>query len=186
MKCRRHVALPQPAKVRTPGIPDYYECKSSLFEGRLFTPMDSIVDFTEAFFTPCSELFMQVFTSAPWHDRWTAESVANKLREFLKTPNPTGLVYLHQEQVVGFLIGNGESWFDGMNFFLKEICVAPHFQGRGIGSKLIRRLEALLKPQGIRRINLITSRNGSSDRFYSKQDYSICEQMIFMSHQLNG
>ncbi|WP_285768660.1 N-acetyltransferase [Peribacillus sp. SI8-4] len=55
------------------------------------------------------------------------------------------------------------------DFYLDTICVDPNFQGKGIGSQLIRHVEEFAKQQGYPRISLVVENvNEGASRLYKK------------------
>ena len=59
----------------------------------------------------------------------------------------------------------------GWHFHLKEMCVAPNAQRRGLGGKLIAELEQYLLRQGISRVFLETGHSAPARTFYERHGY---------------
>ncbi len=61
--------------------------------------------------------------------------------------------------------------FRGEIFVLEEMCVAPEAQGRGVGSRLLRRLHRVLEEKDIGRVVLLTIGDSPAEAFYRKSGY---------------
>jgi len=68
-------------------------------------------------------------------------------------------------------------------FYLRDLCVRPEFQGRGVGSRPIRHLEEVLQEMGVNLVYLITYRGGQAEAFYKKHRYRINSEEVVMSHE---
>lgn len=61
---------------------------------------------------------------------------------------------------------------DTDDFYLDTICVDPNFQGKGIGSALIRYVEEYAKQKGYPRVSLVVEHvNEGASRLYNKLGY---------------
>lgn len=143
----------------------------------------SIVPFTAAHLDAAARLYVAVFNAAPWHDRWTTATAHRRLAETLATPNALGFALL-DDDLVGFVLGHAEPWFDGDHFYLKEMCIRADRQRGGLGSRLLRHLEGALREQGVGRIYLLTAREGPAAAFYEGQGYYTSRKMALMAHRL--
>ncbi len=130
-----------------------------------------------------ARLYMAVFNSAPWHDQWTVDTARRRLADTLTTPNALGLVASDHE-LIGFVIGYGEQWFDGMHFYVSEMCVAPDRQRTGIGTRLLRQLEQTLHALPVTRIYLLTMGGGPAEAFYVKNGFYASPKMVLMTRRL--
>ncbi len=130
-----------------------------------------------------ARLYMAVFNSPPWHDQWTFDTARRRLADTLATPNALGLAASDHE-LIGFVIGYGEHWFDGMHFYVSEMCVAPDRQRSGIGTRLLRQLEQALHALPVTRVYLLTMRGGPAEDFYVKNGFYVSPKMVLMSRRL--
>ena len=74
----------------------------------------------------------------------------------------------------GEVIGMARMIGDGMYFLIADVVVRPEYQGKGIGSRLVRALENVLFYQGYQRIYaLITAENANSIAFHQKMGYKL-------------
>ncbi|HYH11426.1 MAG TPA: GNAT family N-acetyltransferase [Thermomicrobiales bacterium] len=131
-----------------------------------------------------TDLYCAVFNAAPWNDAWTVETVSVRLRDMLATPGSEGIMALEGARPVGCLLGYREQWFDGAQFYLKEMFVHPERQRRGIGASLMRELKEVVRRQGVARIYLLTERGGEAADFYRAQGFYPSQRMAMMSCQL--
>ena len=118
-----------------------------------------------------SDLYISVFNAAPWNDGWSLEAVAERFHSFSEYPSFFGLGHVENALPDALAFGWGERWVNGWHFHLKEMCVAPHVQRRGLGGKLIAELEQQLLRQGIRRVFLETGHTAPARTFYERHGY---------------
>jgi ribosomal protein S18 acetylase RimI-like enzyme len=135
----------------------------------------------------CAALFAQVFSSAPWNEPWHAEGALVRLEHFFESPGAVGVVALDEDKALaGFLLGNLEPYLEGKLFYLREMCVATHRQGRGIGSQLYEVLEGELATGDVRAVYLATGRDIPAVRFYQRLGFRCSEGMAFYAKGFRG
>ncbi|MCJ8005943.1 GNAT family N-acetyltransferase [Lederbergia wuyishanensis] len=133
----------------------------------------------------CAKLYTYVFNQAPWFDQWTLQSANERLIDILNHLQFWGVgIYDHNHQLLGFLMGYSETWWDGKHFQVVEMCVKTEEQGKGIGSNLIHSLEDHCKENGIKRIYLLTGSGGLAEEFYIKNGFYVNPRMIMMSKMI--
>lgn len=143
----------------------------------------TVVPFAVGHLAAAADLYVTVFNSAPWHDRWTAATARLRLADILATPGAFGFALLDGD-LLGFALGFAEPWFDGAHFYLKEMCVRTDCQRMGLGSRLLRHLEQALQERRIDRVYLLTAHEGPAQAFYAKHGYYTSPKMRLMAHRL--
>lgn len=114
-------------------------------------------------------------------------SVANFEREqkellmLLKFNPDSCLVATVNSKIVGSIIGA----FNGRRAWIYHLAIHPKWQKKGIGSKLLKTVEKILKNKGVTKILLGVSLNNlSTCSFYEKSGYFIMNDAILMSKEL--
>lgn len=128
-----------------------------------------------------AELYLEIFNNPPWNDDWTMEKASKRLKSILRAPGFHGFNLYKDNELMAFVLGNIEEWFDTKRFYLRELGVKPTFQGKGIGQFLIKKLHKRLKAKGITHIYLKTMRHGLTYKFYRKCKYAQDKKLILMS-----
>jgi len=89
-------------------------------------------------------------------------------------------------QIIGFSMGIVPQSFQG-TFFLWEMGVAPHYQGQGIGGKLVREIENELRKLGFHRIELtIDPANLPSRKLFKKMGYQNISEKVGKTIEVEG
>ena len=132
----------------------------------------------------CAEAFVEVFNGPPWGEDWTVASAVSRLTEIAHTPGFVGLKATADGRVMGFAIGYTESLATRTDYYLKEMCVVPAMQGQGVGTALLTELKARLVAMGVRKMYLLTRRDGPAAGFYEKNGFYTSDRMIMMGHRL--
>ena len=132
----------------------------------------------------CARVFVEVFNSPPWNEAWSADTALRRLTEIAHTPGFMGLKALEEHGLVGFVMGYAESFDDGVDFYIKEMCVLPSHQRKGVGKALLEELERGLVSKGVRKMYLLTSRGTFAAGFYEQKGFNISERMIMMGKWL--
>lgn len=74
-------------------------------------------------------------------------------------------------EVVALCCGSLKPWIEGMHACLDEFCVAPAYQGQGVGRVFLQGIEFLLKERGINAIVTVTDPQYQGKHFYYKCGY---------------
>lgn len=143
-----------------------------------------VLPITMANLEECVELYITVFNSEPWHESWTYESAKERLTDLLNTPKFFGLLLYCQNELIGFIAGNSKKSYQGLTYYLAELCVKGEIQGKGYGSRLLHLLENELLKRNIKSLYLLTANKGAAEHFYKKNNYKVNENRIVMNKVL--
>lgn len=128
----------------------------------------------------CASLWVSICNSEPFNEHWTLETARKRLSETLNTPGFVGFVFFDNEPL-GYAVGYCEQWDAERIFYLKDIVVKTDMQRRGIGTKLIRHLEKVLKEMNVNHLYLLAE--PTAEGFYAKNGYQ-AGGMRFMRRRL--
>ncbi|WP_122088642.1 GNAT family N-acetyltransferase [Halalkalicoccus subterraneus] len=129
-------------------------------------------------------LYHTVFNEPPWNDEWTVETARRRLSQIIETPGYRGYSASFRGELVGLVMGNLEQWYRGKRFYLKEMCVCPSQQRRGIGTTLMEHLVEKLRNESVERVYLLTMQESPARAFYEKNGFHLNEQMGMQSLQI--
>lgn len=132
----------------------------------------------------CSELFAQVFSSAPWNEPWDINSAHERLLHFYQSKGFIGIVAEHNG-IAGFALGNTEPFHFGSLFYLREMCTHTNLQSKGIGSDILHALEQELSLNKVNSIYLTTEREIPAADFYTKKGFKYSDKMGFYAKRTN-
>lgn len=128
-----------------------------------------------------AELFYNVFTKAPWFDKWESiEATKPYISELLQGDNTYGFGYYENNKLIALSLGYIFTFYKGKEYFIKEFCVDYHFQNQGIGTKFIKNIESSLIDDGIRSVWLNTEKDFLAYDFYLKQGFKVSEQTVLL------
>ena len=140
----------------------------------------NVVEFTHSWLEPCSNLYAGVFNSPPWSEAWIVDVVISRLSEILGTPGSYGLVVIDGQAPVALILGYCETFVDGVDFYIKEMCVKSDRQREGIGAMVLGALREELHSEGVRKLYLLSARGSAAEDFYRKMGFYVSEKMIMM------
>lgn len=132
----------------------------------------------------CAQLYVKVFNAEPWNDEWTMETSYQRLIDIFDTPNFAGILYHEDGRIKGAAFGQIEQFYDARHYMLKEMFVSPETQGKGVGSAMLKELEAKLKTFGVTTVVLFTSKGNDTNRFYLKNDFKEWTNMVMMGKEI--
>lgn len=122
-------------------------------------------------------LWKTVFPDAPAHN-----DPASDIQSKMKIQPELFFVATEEDA----LVGTAMSGFDGHRGWVYYVAVHPDCRRRGIGSALMRRIEAALFEIGCRKLNLqIRADNAEVRAFYESLGYSV-EERISMGKKLGA
>ena len=123
-------------------------------------------------------VFLKAFGGEPWNEPWTCEQAQKRLESFLNTASAYGLSVEIDGEVVGFILGQFEPYYDGLRFYIQEFCCA--LAGGGVGTVLLTELERRLKAEGVVRTYLMTIHGDSTEGYYQRRGYVTDPDNIWM------
>lgn len=134
----------------------------------------------------CAALSVAVFTAPPWNEPWTIELARLRLGGILADARSLGFVMVEEtpRRPIGLILGHRTTWLNGPEFFLNELCVHVAWQGKGIGSRLLTRLEETLRQEGMQSIVLNTVAGAPAEAFYVRHGYATNQGVISMAKRL--
>jgi aminoglycoside 6'-N-acetyltransferase I len=133
----------------------------------------------------CAEVFVKVFGSEPWNEKWHIADAEARLEEMVHTPGFYGALAATDGEILGFAMGHTEQWQRGKrHFYLQEMCVLPEHQRRGLGSGLVQTLCDNLAEMGVGAIYLLTAQEGPAQAFYTRLGFDVNPKMIMMGKYL--
>ena len=120
-----------------------------------------------------TDVFVGVFTKAPWNDDW---SNTNQLDMYINDLVGQGysLTYglFDDDELIGIALGYVKHWYSGTEYIINEFCVDRHSQGKGIGTAFMKAIEAYLSGKGIRQIFLLTDKDVPAYTFYQRNGFT--------------
>lgn len=115
-------------------------------------------------------LFIKYWNSTG--DDWTPELVYSRVWQVLGSPDSYCMIAEDGEQVVGFAMGQMETFNDLAAYNLSEIIVAMEYQNKGFGTRMMAELESRVKQLGASMIQLKSVNDDLHEHFYGKLGYN--------------
>ena len=78
--------------------------------------------------------------------------------------------------VIGSILGMGDGW----RGTLWRLAVHPKYQRRGIGTRLVKKMEDRLKSAGCKRIILLADKDNAAIKFYHKLGYKKDSNVLYL------
>lgn len=130
-----------------------------------------------------AKLFVSVFNSEPWNDKWTEETAVLRLENMMKTNTFIGKALYSENELIGFIYGQKEYYFNGIHFQIQEFCVKQIEQGKGFGKLLLQSLkEELTRIGDVVNIYLITSKGDRTEGYYQRRGFVTSDNMVLMTN----
>ena len=129
----------------------------------------------------CANLFREVFSAEPWLDKWEpATKVAEYLKDIIDTPGFRGFVATYDNKIIGLILGHIRKWWQGDEYMLEEMCVAPQTQHEGVGGILTDYAEEKLKSENVLSVITLTAKGYPAEKFYEKHKFEQSVDTILM------
>ena len=130
----------------------------------------------------CVDLFIENFSEEPWNDVYESrEQVFTFFENFMNNNYFVGYVLKKKEDIIALSLGEKKPWINGLEYYIDQFCVSRELQGSGIGSHFLDLIEIDIRKKGMNAIILMTERGFSSEKFYKKNGFTECEEIIFLA-----
>ncbi|MCR4814914.1 MAG: GNAT family N-acetyltransferase [Lachnospiraceae bacterium] len=132
-----------------------------------------------------ADLYRASFKRDPWNDDWSDDL---QLKEYIKEISGSyhclnyGLII--DGNLVAVSLGMVRHWWEGTNYNIEELCVAPEFQGKGLGTRFMGLIEEDIRKKGCVGIFLQTDSDKPSFRFYHKLGFKDLREHVSLYKSL--
>lgn len=120
---------------------------------------------------PVSQLFISVFSNLPWNENWQLDWAYERICWIYSASGFVGYIATNNRQATGAIMGHFIPFRGKKGFQIVEFFVDNRFQNRGIGTKLLKRLETKLRQNNFDFVSLLTAKDSDAESFYVQQDY---------------
>lgn len=120
-----------------------------------------------------ANIYVKAYAEGDWNEKWDYEDAVQRISEIVSSPQCKGGVCELEGKIVGCILFEILTWHTGKQVEIKEIFVAPDFQGSGIGKNLLNYAETLGNEVGTSELFLWTNKSKRLIDFYSRAGY--CE-----------
>lgn len=124
-----------------------------------------------------SEVFKIESSKPPYKQKWTVKTAEAKLSKFLKEEF---FVAIDNKKVIGFITAALSS--EGS--YIDEFWISKKYQGKGIGRKLIERVEETCKKKGSKKIMVLVTPTADAFHAYKKFGYGVREKLVYIEKEL--
>ena len=129
----------------------------------------SLIELNESYLPQMAKLYREAFAGEPWNDDWSDTKQLNEyMKDISKAYNALNYGLLIDGKLMGMSVGRINHWWEGTNYNIEELCIAPSYQGQGIGSKFLGLIEQCVRGKGLAGIFLQTDSDKPSYQFYHK------------------
>lgn len=139
-----------------------------------------LCELTVANIEEVKQIFLEIFSAAPWNDTWTDEQLHRYVFELMGNDNSLAFGYYENGNLIGLSLGRIKHWYEGTEYWIDEFGICPQKQGQGSGSAFLREIECQLKKRGITGIVLFTERMVPAFQFYLQNGFSCKEEQAFL------
>lgn len=127
----------------------------------------------------CTDLFIEVFTKAPWNDTYSSrEQVINFFQNHIANNYFVGYILKEHTHIIALCIGMKKPWIQGMEYFIDQFCVKSDLQGKGVGSYFLKLIEREIQMEKMDAMILNTEKGFPSEKFYLKNGFKLVDGLI--------
>jgi len=139
-----------------------------------------IREFLNSDLQKCCEVFIQVFNTFPWNDKWTDKTACEYLKELIDNKKFIGYTLWDNSILVGAIFCHMKTHYKGDEIFVDELFISTEYQRKGYGSALMESIEKYARENSLRSITLLTSLGSPAFKFYEKLSYNQLNYLAFM------
>lgn len=141
--------------------------------------------FTSVDFEEGIEVYCSAFSHEPWNEQFDdLELIRKYFERYFQYSCSFGFCAKWENQLIGVGMGHIHPTIQGVRYYLDDFFIHPHYQGKGIGSKLLNYIEGKCKENNIETIVLHTLRESISEDFYKKQGFKTRSKLISLAKRL--
>ena len=130
-----------------------------------------------------AKLLKKEFLKPPYNETWILSKLIARVEEVFQDNRKYCFVALENDLVIGVILASTFVFRDGERCFVEEFVIDSEQQNKGVGKKLLQRLEEECKKAQIKTLWLTANQKADAHGFYTKNgftisDYSLMEKKI--------
>lgn len=119
----------------------------------------------------CAPILVAAFNESPFPLRWTTKTAVERLKEVHKRGPDFCFVYERRDAILGFIFCSTHTWGEGQHLTIDHLIVHGSSRGKGIGTKLLERVEKAARAKGVLGIDLTTNVSGPDASFWKERSF---------------
>ena len=131
-----------------------------------------------------SQLYVSVFNNPPWNEHWEYSWAYERLNWVHQAQGFIGFVVLDKNIPIGAILGHFVPFQGSKGFTVSEFFVSTNYQNRGVGTRLLQKIELELRQKNYSFVSLLTSKNSVAESFYLKRDYKKDDKLILLRREI--
>ena len=140
---------------------------------------------TEEHVDECVDLYIDVFSQAPWNDTFQSrEQVVNFFINHMSNNYFVGFILKEESGIIALSLGYKKPWINGMEYYIDQFFVKAEMQGKGIGSHFLKLIENNVYAEKMNAVILNTERGFPAENFYFKNGYMRLDESVVMAKVL--
>ena len=128
-----------------------------------------------------AKIFKNESSKKPYFQKWTAKKALDEVNSFFKTKD----IYIAviNKSIAGFIIAQ-INLNNRKKAYMDELWLKSEFQGKGIGTALVKYIENKYKKHGVLIMQLASNKKSGAFHFYKKLKYSESKELVFMDKRI--
>src|SRR3989339_344670 len=113
-----------------------------------------------------SKIYVKEFSKVPYEENWTLPKALKKMKFYYEFYDLYSIKL--DEELVGFAVVNPNFMCPGEIAFGEEFAIDEKFQGKGIGTKILKEIIEIYRKKGYESFMLIASKKSNAFKLYKK------------------
>ena len=140
---------------------------------------EEFMELDDTYLPQMAELYRSAFRGAPWNDDWSDEAQLHEyMKEITHSCNPLNFGLFSEGRLIALSVGMIRHWWEGTNYNIEELCVAPDMQAQGVGTHFMGMIEAEVRRRGLKGIFLQTDSDKPAFGFYRKNGFNVLDSHV--------
>ena len=125
-----------------------------------------------------AKLLKKEFLKPPYNETWILSKLISRVEEVFQDNRKYCFVALDGELVIGVILASTFVFRDGERCFVEEFVIDSEKQSKGVGTKLLQRLEDECRKAEIRTLWLTSNQKADAHKFYTKSGFTVSDYRL--------
>ena len=131
-----------------------------------------------------SQLYVSVFSNPPWNEFWQYDWAHERLSWIYRSQVFIGFVAKDNNKTIGAILGYCVPFKGKQGYRIVEFFVDTRYQNKGVGNKLLLRLELEVRQHNYDFISLLTYKDTAIEAWYKKRNYHRDNKLVLLRQEI--